>query len=40
VAGLSIEDATGDPMSPVYELAIAIERVRAVRQAIDPTTCC
>jgi 2-methylisocitrate lyase-like PEP mutase family enzyme len=35
VAGLSIEDATGDPMSPLYELPLAIERVRAARQAID-----
>jgi 2-methylisocitrate lyase-like PEP mutase family enzyme len=35
VAGLSIEDATGDPMSPLYELQIAVERVRAARQAID-----
>jgi 2-methylisocitrate lyase-like PEP mutase family enzyme len=35
VAGLSIEDATGDPMSPLYDLPIALERVRAARQAID-----
>jgi 2-methylisocitrate lyase-like PEP mutase family enzyme len=35
VAGLSIEDATGDPMSPLYELPLAIERVRAARQAIE-----
>jgi 2-methylisocitrate lyase-like PEP mutase family enzyme len=35
VAGLSIEDATGDPTSPLYELSIAVERVRAARQAID-----
>jgi 2-methylisocitrate lyase-like PEP mutase family enzyme len=35
VAGLSIEDATGDPTSPLYELPIAVERVRAARQAID-----
>jgi len=35
VAGLSIEDSTGDPNSPLYELPIAIERVRAARQAID-----
>src|SRR6185295_774922 len=38
VAGLSIEDATGDPASPLYELAIAVERVRAARQAIDRST--
>jgi 2-methylisocitrate lyase-like PEP mutase family enzyme len=35
VAGLSIEDATGDPKSPLYDLPIAIERVRAAREAID-----
>jgi 2-methylisocitrate lyase-like PEP mutase family enzyme len=35
VAGLSIEDGTGDPASPLYDLPIAIERVRAARQAID-----
>ena len=35
VAGLSIEDATGDPTSPLYELRIAVERVRAAREAID-----
>jgi 2-methylisocitrate lyase-like PEP mutase family enzyme len=35
VAGLSIEDATGDPASPLYELPIAVERVRAAREAID-----
>jgi 2-methylisocitrate lyase-like PEP mutase family enzyme len=35
VAGLSIEDATGDPSSPLYDLSVAVERVRAARQAID-----
>jgi 2-methylisocitrate lyase-like PEP mutase family enzyme len=35
VAGLSIEDATGDLMSPLYDLPIALERVRAARHAID-----
>jgi 2-methylisocitrate lyase-like PEP mutase family enzyme len=35
VAGLSIEDATGDPSSPLYDLPFAVERVRAARQAID-----
>jgi 2-methylisocitrate lyase-like PEP mutase family enzyme len=35
VAGLSIEDSTGDPASPLYELPTAVERVRAARQAID-----
>lgn len=37
VAGLSIEDATGDPAAPLYERALAIERVRAARRAIDGT---
>jgi 2-methylisocitrate lyase-like PEP mutase family enzyme len=35
VAGLSIEDSTGDPSSPLYELSLAVERVRAAREAID-----
>lgn len=35
VAGLSIEDSTGDPSSPLYDLPLAVERVRAARQAID-----
>lgn len=35
VAGLSIEDSTGDPRAPLYELSTAVERVRAARQAID-----
>src|SRR5271163_1023913 len=35
VAGLSIEDSTGDPAKPLYEIDIAVERLRAARQAID-----
>ena len=35
VAGLSIEDATGDSSSPLYDLPMAVERVRAARRAID-----
>jgi 2-methylisocitrate lyase-like PEP mutase family enzyme len=35
VAGLSIEDSTGNPTSPLYDLPIAVERVRAARRAID-----
>jgi 2-methylisocitrate lyase-like PEP mutase family enzyme len=35
VAGLSIEDGTGEPTSPLYELPIAVERVRAAREGID-----
>lgn len=36
-AGLSIEDATGNPSTPLYERSKAIERVRAARAAIDAT---
>src|SRR3954451_14821109 len=35
VAGLSIEDSTGDLDKPLYERALAIERIRAARAAID-----
>lgn len=35
VAGLSIEDATGDPTAPLFPRDTAIERVRAARAAID-----
>jgi len=35
VAGLSIEDSTGDSANPLYERAFAIERIKAARSAID-----
>jgi 2-methylisocitrate lyase-like PEP mutase family enzyme len=35
VAGLSIEDSTGDPTSPLYPLDDAVARMRAARTAID-----
>jgi len=35
VAGLSIEDSTGEPTAPLYDLSLAVERVRAAREAID-----
>jgi 2-methylisocitrate lyase-like PEP mutase family enzyme len=35
VAGLSIEDSTGDTAKPLYELGVAVERIRAARKAID-----
>src|SRR5881396_3698012 len=35
VAGLSIEDSTGDVENPLYERAFAIERIKAARSAID-----
>jgi 2-methylisocitrate lyase-like PEP mutase family enzyme len=34
-AGLSIEDGTGDADRPLYEVAAAVERVKAARAAID-----
>ena len=37
VAGLSIEDSTGETSSPLYQLPIAVDRVRAARAAIDAT---
>jgi len=35
VAGLSIEDATGDESRPLYEFALAIDRIQAARSAIE-----
>src|SRR4051812_17928468 len=35
VAGLSIEDSTGDKANPLYERVFAIERIKAARGAID-----
>ncbi len=35
VAGLSVEDATGDRAAPLYDLPLAVERIRAARHAID-----
>jgi 2-methylisocitrate lyase-like PEP mutase family enzyme len=35
VAGLSIEDSTGDAAKPLYDLGVAVERIRAARKAID-----
>jgi 2-methylisocitrate lyase-like PEP mutase family enzyme len=35
VAGLSIEDATGDARKPLYDFDLAVERIRAARKAID-----
>jgi 2-methylisocitrate lyase-like PEP mutase family enzyme len=35
VAGLSIEDATGDRSAPLFPLEVAVERLRAAREAID-----
>lgn len=35
VAGLSIEDSTGDTAKPLYERTLAIARIKAARAAID-----
>lgn len=35
VAGLSIEDSTGDASAPLYEKSLAVERMRAARRSID-----
>lgn len=35
IAGLSIEDSTGDPSNPLFDFSLAVERIRAARHAID-----
>ena len=35
VAGLSIEDSTGDASRPLYPFDLAVARIRAAREAID-----
>ncbi|MGE3188627.1 MAG: isocitrate lyase/phosphoenolpyruvate mutase family protein [Vicinamibacterales bacterium] len=35
VAGLSIEDSTGDPDHPLFDFDLAVARIRAAREAID-----
>jgi methylisocitrate lyase len=35
IAGLSIEDSTGDASRPLYDLTLAVERIQAARRAID-----
>lgn len=35
VAGLSIEDSTGDAAAAIREIPVAVERIRAARAAID-----
>jgi methylisocitrate lyase len=35
IAGLSIEDRTGKPKEPLFEFALAVDRIRAAREAID-----
>jgi 2-methylisocitrate lyase-like PEP mutase family enzyme len=35
IAGLSIEDSTGDDFTPLYPFDLAVERIRSARAAID-----
>jgi methylisocitrate lyase len=35
IAGVSVEDSTGDPSQPLFDFALAVERIRAARRAID-----
>lgn len=35
IAGLSIEDSTGDAGRPLFEFELGVERIRAARRAID-----
>ncbi len=35
IAGLSIEDSTGDEAQPLHEFDLAVARIRAARRAID-----
>jgi 2-methylisocitrate lyase-like PEP mutase family enzyme/ribosomal protein S18 acetylase RimI-like enzyme len=37
VAGLSIEDSTGDPASPLYDFDTALSRFKVARNAVDET---
>ena len=37
VAGLSIEDSTGNERQPLYDFELAVERIKAARRAIDGT---
>ena len=35
IAGLSVEDSTHQPEAPLFEFGLAVNRIRAARQAID-----
>src|SRR5207249_12139244 len=35
IAGLSIEDSTGNRDAPLYDFALAVDRIKAARRAID-----
>ena len=35
IAGISIEDSTGDEAEPLFPFELAVDRIRAARQALD-----
>jgi 2-methylisocitrate lyase-like PEP mutase family enzyme len=35
VAGLSIEDSTGNPTTPLFDFPLAVERIKAARKGLD-----
>src|SRR6187401_183128 len=35
IAGVSIEDSTGDSSTPLFDFDLSVERIHAARQAID-----
>jgi 2-methylisocitrate lyase-like PEP mutase family enzyme len=35
IAGISIEDSTGDAAHPLFDFALSVERIRAARRAVD-----
>jgi 2-methylisocitrate lyase-like PEP mutase family enzyme len=37
IAGVSIEDSTGEAASPLFDFALAVERIAAARRAVDGT---
>jgi 2-methylisocitrate lyase-like PEP mutase family enzyme len=37
IAGLSVEDSTGDPATPLYDFDLAVGRIAAARSALDRT---
>jgi 2-methylisocitrate lyase-like PEP mutase family enzyme len=37
IAGVSIEDGTGDPHKPLFDFQLSVERIRAARHALEGT---
>ncbi|MEP7380639.1 MAG: isocitrate lyase/phosphoenolpyruvate mutase family protein [Gemmatimonadota bacterium] len=35
IAGISLEDSSGDATNPLFDFALSVDRIRAARQAID-----